>query len=249
MFYRLKCLYRNYYCRWVPVYTSPEQTLGVMSIGFLLNKKDDPVVWRGPKKNGILNLFNLINYFLYFNAGFCCHICSDDQTIPYGRLLARYRLSNHRYTARYFRWTYHSHGKSQVIPITHKQIVSSNVYFIRNIFELIKECASWWCRARHNTTSHCSWRCSSRINVLQTNRIEGDRNIGKYVRICLSALFRMHQYFLTWWRWILGRNGQSSLPRQDSYRSNIDPVGRKWSGFHFNLSRISHSSVFHSHRG
>jgi len=42
---------------WVPVYTSPEQTLGVMSIGFLLNKKDDPVVWRGPKKNAMIKQF------------------------------------------------------------------------------------------------------------------------------------------------------------------------------------------------
>lgn len=38
---------------WIPVYTSPEKTLGVMSIAFLLSNKDDPVVWRGPKKNGV----------------------------------------------------------------------------------------------------------------------------------------------------------------------------------------------------
>jgi Mrp family chromosome partitioning ATPase len=38
-------------CRWVPVYTSSDQRLGVMSIGFLLANRDDAVVWRGPKKN------------------------------------------------------------------------------------------------------------------------------------------------------------------------------------------------------
>ena len=38
--------------RWVPVYTSPDQRLGVMSIGFLLQNRDDAIVWRGPKKNG-----------------------------------------------------------------------------------------------------------------------------------------------------------------------------------------------------
>jgi len=42
---------------WIPVYTSPEQTLGVMSMGFLLNNKDDPVVWRGPKKNAMIKTF------------------------------------------------------------------------------------------------------------------------------------------------------------------------------------------------
>lgn len=37
---------------WVPVYVNKDQTLAVMSIAFLLNNKDDAVVWRGPKKNG-----------------------------------------------------------------------------------------------------------------------------------------------------------------------------------------------------
>lgn len=40
--------------RWVPVYTDTTQQLGVMSIGFLLQNQDDPVVWRGPKKTGKL---------------------------------------------------------------------------------------------------------------------------------------------------------------------------------------------------
>ena len=39
-------------CSWVPVYVDKEQTLAVMSIAFLLNNKDDAVVWRGPKKTG-----------------------------------------------------------------------------------------------------------------------------------------------------------------------------------------------------
>ena len=38
--------------RWVPVYMDKEQTLGVMSIGFLLHNNTDAVIWRGPKKNG-----------------------------------------------------------------------------------------------------------------------------------------------------------------------------------------------------
>jgi len=35
------------------VFVDPDQKLGVMSIGFLLDSKDDAVVWRGPKKNGV----------------------------------------------------------------------------------------------------------------------------------------------------------------------------------------------------
>ena len=42
---------------WVPVYTGPDQTLGVMSIAFLLNKNTDPIVWRGPKKNAMIKQF------------------------------------------------------------------------------------------------------------------------------------------------------------------------------------------------
>ena len=34
------------------MYTDEAKKLGVMSIGFLLENKDDAVVWRGPKKNG-----------------------------------------------------------------------------------------------------------------------------------------------------------------------------------------------------
>ncbi|KAJ7340184.1 Nucleotide-binding protein 2 [Desmophyllum pertusum] len=42
---------------WVPVYTDKDQRLAVMSIGFLLDSRDDPVVWRGPKKNAMIKQF------------------------------------------------------------------------------------------------------------------------------------------------------------------------------------------------
>ncbi|XP_059613047.1 cytosolic Fe-S cluster assembly factor NUBP2 homolog [Phlebotomus argentipes] len=42
---------------WVPVYTDSEQSLAVMSIGFLLKNRDDPVVWRGPKKTAMIRQF------------------------------------------------------------------------------------------------------------------------------------------------------------------------------------------------
>ena len=42
---------------WLPVFTDETQTLGVMSIGFLLNKDTEAVVWRGPKKNAMIKQF------------------------------------------------------------------------------------------------------------------------------------------------------------------------------------------------
>ena len=39
-------------CSWVPVYADKEKRLAIMSIGFLLQSRDDAVVCRGPKKNG-----------------------------------------------------------------------------------------------------------------------------------------------------------------------------------------------------
>lgn len=42
---------------WLPVYVDKEQRLGVMSIGFLTEGRDDAIVWRGPKKNAMIKQF------------------------------------------------------------------------------------------------------------------------------------------------------------------------------------------------
>jgi len=51
---------------WSPVYVSQEGLgeqedddveLGVMSIGFMLPNEDDAVIWRGPRKNGLIKQF------------------------------------------------------------------------------------------------------------------------------------------------------------------------------------------------
>ena len=42
------------------MYTGADKMLAVMSIGFLLEHKDDAVVWRGPKKNGNGKYFLLV---------------------------------------------------------------------------------------------------------------------------------------------------------------------------------------------
>lgn len=43
---------------WVPVYVDgPEARFACMSVGFLLKNKNDSVVWRGPKKNGMIRQF------------------------------------------------------------------------------------------------------------------------------------------------------------------------------------------------
>lgn len=43
---------------WIPVFVGQDKAIALMSIGFLLERPDDAVVWRGPKKNG--------------NTGVCC---------------------------------------------------------------------------------------------------------------------------------------------------------------------------------
>jgi Mrp family chromosome partitioning ATPase len=40
---------------WSPIYV--DEHLGVMSIGFLLPNPDDAIIWRGPRKNGIIKQF------------------------------------------------------------------------------------------------------------------------------------------------------------------------------------------------
>lgn len=43
---------------WVPVYADGSTArLACMSVGFLLKNKGDSVVWRGPKKNGMIRQF------------------------------------------------------------------------------------------------------------------------------------------------------------------------------------------------
>lgn len=40
---------------WSPVYAS--ENIGVMSVGFMLGSKTDAVIWRGPRKNGLIRQF------------------------------------------------------------------------------------------------------------------------------------------------------------------------------------------------
>ncbi|XP_008579745.1 PREDICTED: cytosolic Fe-S cluster assembly factor NUBP2 isoform X1 [Galeopterus variegatus] len=42
---------------WVPVFVDQEQSIALMSVGFLLEKPDEAVVWRGPKKNALIKQF------------------------------------------------------------------------------------------------------------------------------------------------------------------------------------------------
>lgn len=39
------------------MYTNEKQNLAVMSIGFLLNNRNNAVVWRGPKKTSMVKQF------------------------------------------------------------------------------------------------------------------------------------------------------------------------------------------------
>ncbi|XP_077839791.1 cytosolic Fe-S cluster assembly factor NUBP2 isoform X4 [Macaca mulatta] len=42
---------------WAPVFLDREQSISLMSVGFLLEKPDEAVVWRGPKKNALIKQF------------------------------------------------------------------------------------------------------------------------------------------------------------------------------------------------
>ncbi|KAM8951166.1 cytosolic Fe-S cluster assembly factor NUBP2 isoform 2-T2 [Lycaon pictus] len=42
---------------WVPVFVDQEQSISIMSVGFLLENPDEAVVWRGPKKNALIKQF------------------------------------------------------------------------------------------------------------------------------------------------------------------------------------------------
>ena len=42
------------------MFVDKEKTLSLMSIAFLLKNVDDPIVWRGPKKNGVFNFYFLL---------------------------------------------------------------------------------------------------------------------------------------------------------------------------------------------
>lgn len=42
---------------WSPVYHEDFPNLGVMSIGFLIPSSNEPVIWRGPRKNGLIKQF------------------------------------------------------------------------------------------------------------------------------------------------------------------------------------------------
>ena len=67
------------------MYTDEAKKLGVMSIGFLLENKDDAVVWRGPKKNGESS---------YCRPEYSVSIVSRRSVfVPY-RLLVQWNLTN-----------------------------------------------------------------------------------------------------------------------------------------------------------
>lgn len=42
---------------WIPVYTDSSPRIAVVSLGFLLQNKDEPVIWRGPKKAAMIKQF------------------------------------------------------------------------------------------------------------------------------------------------------------------------------------------------
>lgn len=50
-------MYQSESGKWVPIYKGDGNRFAIMSIGFLLNSRDDPIIWRGPKKTSMIRQF------------------------------------------------------------------------------------------------------------------------------------------------------------------------------------------------
>lgn len=50
-------MYQSESGKWVPIFKGDDNRLAIMSIGFLLNSRDDPIIWRGPKKTSMIRQF------------------------------------------------------------------------------------------------------------------------------------------------------------------------------------------------
>ncbi|PWA33287.1 hypothetical protein CCH79_00013626, partial [Gambusia affinis] len=66
---------------WSPVYV--DDNLAVMSIGFLLSSPDDAVIWRGPKKNGVLSRNLTLQFVSCSNSGMIKQFLRD---VDWGQL-------------------------------------------------------------------------------------------------------------------------------------------------------------------
>lgn len=43
--------------KWIPIFKGEENRFAIMSIAFLLNSRNDPIIWRGPKKTSMIRQF------------------------------------------------------------------------------------------------------------------------------------------------------------------------------------------------
>lgn len=50
-------MYQSESGKWVPIYKGNDNRFKIMSIGFLLNSRNDPIIWRGPKKTSMIRQF------------------------------------------------------------------------------------------------------------------------------------------------------------------------------------------------
>ena len=56
---------------WSPVWVT--DGLGVMSIGFMLPQQDNAVIWRGPKKNGLIKQFLTVGGWVGVSVRVLCN--------------------------------------------------------------------------------------------------------------------------------------------------------------------------------
>ena len=95
---------------WVPVYADGAAArLACMSVGFLLKNKGDSVVWRGPKKNGMIRQFlsdvrwGDLDYLVIDTPPGECYFPCDGRSVP-GRShpSASYPCHHHPYPCHLF---------------------------------------------------------------------------------------------------------------------------------------------------
>ena len=145
---------------WVPVYADGTAArLACMSVGFLLKNKNDSVVWRGPKKNGMIRQF--LSDVRWGDLDYLVIDTPPGSRHFFKKIFIASDSSDHRY----IRWAFVSYGAPSITTFTslsrHSYDTSSGGSYGRNEVPLVHS----------SSQPPCTW----------TNR--------KHEWICLSVLW------------------------------------------------------------
>lgn len=177
---------------WLPVYVSPDKKLSVMSIGFLLGNKNDPVIWRGPKKNAMIKQFltDVVWGELDFLVIDTPPGTSDEHLAVVENLKGR---------------------TTGAILVTTPQV---------SIRILLKKCQIDRSLINYFVVGSLGSSCCrrpARANILSQDWNTHFWFSGEHVRLCVSTLFRMSTSFFSRRRRRSGKARKNSIPRKCSY--------------------------------